>query len=393
MNKLFLQHGVDMKDYTSQKEKRKIREKIWKEMKEQGIERYPYAWGRIPNFDGATEAASRLARVREFKEAEYVFVAPDSPQKPVRTLALLQGKMVVMPTPRLKSGFLLISPEEEGKGKKEDISSIRGALLHGKKISIVDIPLIDFIVQGAVAVDRTGNRVGKGGGYGDREIALLQKHGKIDKTKLAVTVHDMQVVEFFPQDPWDFTADIIVTPTRILRTAKKRQESLSKQLSYILRHHPPETISGDGYCDVEECVALLRSWFNVSKEDLVSVVSSDKKGRFQMEGDKIRALYGHSHPVSIDLPVADIPVLYHGTSPRAAHRILVEGLKPQKRLKVHLSPTVSMAREVGKRHCDNPVILEINVSHALESGIFIEKASDTVYVTDHIPPQYITWYE
>ncbi|MBU7031229.1 MAG: RNA 2'-phosphotransferase [Theionarchaea archaeon] len=381
-----------MKDYTSQKGKQEIREKIWKEMKEQGIERFPYAWGRIPNFDGATEAASHLERVREFREAEIIFVAPDSPQKPVRKLALLLGKMVVMPTPKLKSGFLLISPEE-GKGKKEDTSSIRGALLHGKKINIVDIPLIDFIVQGAVAVDRTGNRVGKGGGYGDREIALLQEHGKIAKAKLAVTVHDMQVVEFSPQDSWDFTVDIIVTPTRILRTSKKRQEALSKHLSYILRHHPPETISGDGYCNVEECVALLRSRFNVSKEDLVSVVSSDKKGRFQMEGDRIRALYGHSHPVSIDLPAADIPVLYHGTSPEAAHRILVEGLKPQKRLKVHLSPTVSMAREVGKRHCDNPVILEINVSHALESGISIEKASDTVYVTDQIPPHYITRYE
>jgi 5-formyltetrahydrofolate cyclo-ligase len=368
-------------------EKQELREKIWKKMKEQGIEQFPYAWGRIPNFMEALKAASRLTTVTEYRKAETVFVAPDSPQRPVRQRALLDGKTVVMPTPRLKSGFLLIHAE---RGKEKHASSIRGAYSHGKKIPIEAVPSIDFVVQGAVAVDRIGNRLGKGGGYGDREIALLQDHNKISHAKIAVTVHDIQVAEFLPQDPWDFTVDIIVTPTRILRTQNMRREALSKYMSYILRHHPPEEMSEDGFCMIDECVSLLQSRFNATEEDVLSIVSSDKKGRFQVRGEKIRALYGHSHPVSIDLPPAHIDVLYHGTSPEAADMILKEGLKPQERLKVHLSPTTHMAGDVGRRHCSNPVILKIDATQALKDGISIEKASEVIFVSDFIPPGYIS---
>jgi 5-formyltetrahydrofolate cyclo-ligase len=368
-------------------EKQEIRETVWKEMKTRNLERFPYAWGRIPNFKGAKTAASRLITLKEYQEAKIIFVAPDSPQRPVREQALMDEKILIMPTPRLKSGLLLIHPEN---GKERQASSIKGAHIHGKKIPIERIPVIDLVVQGAVAVDRMGNRLGKGGGYGDREIALLENHQKIPQSRIAVTVHDIQVIEYVPPDRWDFTVDIIVTPTRIVRTQNKRQEAISKYMSYILRHHPPESMSRDGFLSIAECVTLLQSRFNVRTEDVLSIASSDRKGRFQIKKGKIRALYGHSHPVSIDLAPAHIDVLYHGTSPQAAQQILKEGLNPRRRQKVHLSPTRDSAREVGYRHCNNPVILHIDAQRALQEGITIEKASETVYVTDHIPPAYIS---
>jgi 5-formyltetrahydrofolate cyclo-ligase len=369
------------------KEKQEIRETIWKEMKIQNLEQFPYAGGRIPNFKGARTAASRLTTLKEYRKAETIFVAPDSPQRPVREQALIDEKVVIMPTPRLKSGVLIIRPE---KGKERQASSIKGAYTHGNPLSIEKIPAIDLVVQGAVAVDRMGNRLGKGGGYGDREIALLENHHKIPQAEIAVTVHDMQIVEHVPQNSWDFTVDIIVTPTRTLRTQSRRREAISTYMSYILRHRPPESMSEDGFISLEECVTLLQSRFNVMKEDVISIVSSDKKGRFQVEGSRIRAVYGHSHPVSIDLAAAHIAVVYHGTTPGAAQQILKEGLNPRGRQKVHLSSTRKSAREVGYRHCDTPVVLRIDAHRAQKEGIVIEKASETVYVTDHIPPQYIS---
>lgn len=62
--------------------KQEIRERIWKEMKKKKIERFPYSWGRIPNFEGAEKAAAALSSLEEFRNAETVFVAPDSPQRP-----------------------------------------------------------------------------------------------------------------------------------------------------------------------------------------------------------------------------------------------------------------------------------------------------------------------
>ncbi|MBU7017319.1 MAG: RNA 2'-phosphotransferase [Theionarchaea archaeon] len=367
-------------------EKKCIREKIWKEMKKGLIERFPYAWGRIPNFEGAEKAAQRLAALEEFKKAKIIFVAPDSPQKLVRELVLTHGKILVMPTPRLKSGFILLKPK---KGLEKKASSIKGAFKLGNLVSITEVPEVDFVVQGAVAVDLLGGRLGKGGGYGDKEVALLRKHKKIVTAQISVTVHDIQVVEKLPQDEWDFTVDIIVTPTRVIRTSQIEREDVSKCMSYYLRHHPPRTMSRDGFVLLDELVTLVQERYTVDEEYITSIVETDTKGRFQLQDRKIRALYGHSYPVDIDLPLADIDLLYHGTTEKAAQSILKEGLKPKGRQKVHLSPTPDTAGEVGMRRCRTPVILQIDVRRALKNCIIIEKASDLVYVADFVPPEYI----
>ena len=367
-------------------EKRCIREEIWKEMKQKHIERFPYAWGRIPNFEGAEKAAQRLAALEEFQKAQTIFVAPDSPQKFVRELVLTQGKVLVMPTPRLKSGFILVEPK---KGLEIKASSIKGAFTCGNHIPIFKVPEVDFVVQGAVAVDLLGGRLGKGGGYGDREVALLRKHKRIISAQIAVTVHDIQVLEKLPQNEWDFTVDIIVTPTQVIRTLQTKREDVSKCMSYYLRHHPPVSISKDGFVLLNELVTLVQEKYTVDEEFIISVVETDSKGRFQIQDRKIRAVYGHSYPVTIDLPLADIDILYHGTTEKAAQNILKEGLKPKGRQKVHLSPTPDIAIEVGRRRCKNPTILQIDAKNALKDNITIKKASNLVYVADFIPPRYI----
>ena len=359
-------------------------------MKKKKIEKFPYAWGRVPNFKGAERAAAKISQLKEFQNAKTVFVAPDSPQKPVRELVLVRKKVLVMPTPKLKSGFLLVEPV---KGTEKKASSIKGAFSYGKATPIEHIPVVDLVVQGAVAVDFFGGRLGKGGGYGDREVALLQEHKKIPKAKVAVTVHDVQVVEKLPQNEWDFTVDIIVTPSRIVRTGHTKKEAVSKYMSYYLRHHPPEAVSEDGFIHLDELVNLVQEKYNVNKEFIVSVVEKDSKGRFQIEKNRIRALYGHSYPVLIELPPSDIDILYHGTTEKAASQILKEGLTPMGRQKVHLSPTPEVAVEVGKRKCDRPVILVIDAKKALKDNITIEKASNSVYVADFIPPEYISQAE
>ncbi|MBU7013045.1 MAG: RNA 2'-phosphotransferase [Theionarchaea archaeon] len=382
-----------MNSNTTAERKQKMREKIWKKMKKKKIERFPYAWGRIPNFKGAEHAAEKVAELEEFQNAYTIFVAPDSPQRRVRELVLVRKKLLVMPTPRLKSGFLVVTPIT---GKERKASSIKGAFTYGERFSVEEIPAVDFVVQGAVAVDCTGGRLGKGGGYGDREIAVLQEHGKMSSALIAVTVHDVQVVKELPQDEWDFTADIIVTPTRVIdlyverEAVPKKKEAVSKYMSYVLRHHPPETMMKNGFLPLDDLLRLVQKKYDVDIKFIQSVVKSDEKERFQIRNNKIRAIYGHSVPVLIPLPEADIDILYHGTTENAAHHILKEGLQSKGRQKVHLSPTVKVAVEVGKRKCKNPVVLQINVRKASKEGVPIEKASDLVYVADFIPPEYIS---
>jgi 5-formyltetrahydrofolate cyclo-ligase len=197
--------------------KQEIRERIWSEMERKGIATFPLpCFGRIPNFKGAELAALKLQSVNEYKGASSIMVCPDSPQAPVRRMALLDGKLLVMPTPGLKFGYLIIKPDKV-KGREKEASTIKGAFKYGERTNAP--PLLDLIVEGSVAVDLNGYRLGKGKGFGDREISLAEDLAK-RSIIVITTVHDIQIVEFVPREKHDKRVDIIITPTRIIRTPK-----------------------------------------------------------------------------------------------------------------------------------------------------------------------------
>ena len=72
-----------------------------------------------------------------------------------------------------------------------------------------------MIVEGSVAVDTHGHRLGKGRGYGDMELSTLKE--MFGEIPIISTVHDMQVVKAVPFEEKDEKISIIVTPTRIIR--------------------------------------------------------------------------------------------------------------------------------------------------------------------------------
>ena len=206
-------------------EKHRIRQRIWRLLEERGVARFPLpVTGRIPNFQGAEVAAERLAQLAEFSRARVVKVNPDSPQKPVRLRALLLGKKVIMPSPRLRRGFILLDPACIPRYAYPAAATIRGAFRYGRELSVDEIPHVDLIVVGSVAVAPNGARLGKGGGYSELEYGILRSLERIHAdTPVATTVHDLQIVDELPQEPHDVAVDIIVTPTRVLRVANARK--------------------------------------------------------------------------------------------------------------------------------------------------------------------------
>jgi len=210
-------------DSTIRKRKQEIREYIWKLMEEKNITRFPRpVFGRIPNFIGADKAAERLLELDVFKEAEVIFVNPDSPQKHVRYRVLLSGKKLVMATPRLRKGFWILDPERIPRAKYNLASTIKGASIFGKTTSNLDNYHIDLKVAGSVAVTKDGARVGKGGGYSDLEFGILTQYGWIsDETQIVTTVHDIQIVKSIPMTKHDVPIDIVATPTQTIFTNHK----------------------------------------------------------------------------------------------------------------------------------------------------------------------------
>jgi len=195
--------------------KKMLREKIWNKLERKGVARFPLpCYGRVPNFDGSDRAAEKVRFLGEWKKAKVIFASPDYAQQKVREYILLDGKLLVMASPRLKQGYVVIDPKNV-KGKEGFASTIKGAFKYGKTVSAQDIPRPDLIVEGSVAVDMQGYRLGKGHGYGDVEIKTLKR--MFGAVPILTTVHDMQIVENVPFEEKDEKITIIVTPTKIIR--------------------------------------------------------------------------------------------------------------------------------------------------------------------------------
>jgi len=202
-------------------DKQALRERVWDELEESGEARFPYPpHGRIPNFAGADAAADRLAETDAWRAADAIKSNPDAPQLPVRRAALRAGKTVYMAVPRLRDEkcFLRLDPAEI-----DDIdhaTTISGSAEVGMQVAPEEMPQIDLIVAGSVAVTDEGARVGKGEGYSDLEYGVLQAFELVDEsTAVATTVHERQVVdEAVPVDDHDVPLDLVVTPERTIRT-------------------------------------------------------------------------------------------------------------------------------------------------------------------------------
>lgn len=123
------------------KSKKLLRERIWRGLTEKKVAVFPLpVFGRVPNFVGSDKAADRLSQLAEWKDAQVIFANPDAAQRRVRESALKEGKVLVMASPRLKHGFIVISPDTV-KGKEKYASTIRGAFEFGKKPWIFQSPI------------------------------------------------------------------------------------------------------------------------------------------------------------------------------------------------------------------------------------------------------------
>lgn len=193
-------------------------------MEEKGVALFPGAQGRIPNFKGADWTIKVLPELAEWQKAHVIKSNPDSPQRPVRYLALNSGKIVYMAVPRLreKKCFVKLDPSMIRADNFFQASTIKGSFHHGIQVDPEEIPQVDLIVAGSVAVNRKGSRVGKGGGYSDLEYAIGREFGFIKEDVVILsTVHPSQIVdEDLPETDHDFRIDFIVTPSEIIPTCR-----------------------------------------------------------------------------------------------------------------------------------------------------------------------------
>ena len=174
-------------------------------------------------------------------------------------------------------------------------------------------------------------------------------------------------------------------------------DHLGRVMTGILRHFPDRyhlTVDEHGWISLAQIVRAVsqqhRAYHWLRVHHLVAIAESDPKGRYEVRDDRIRATYGHTLDISLDLPTENVPDhLYFPVTGEEAALVLEVGLRPSDRKKVHLSKTAGDARAAGAVRTPEPVILEIDAKRARAGGLVIMQAGKTVFLTDQVPPEFL----
>lgn len=160
-----------------------------------------------------------------------------------------------------------------------------------------------------------------------------------------------------------------------------------KRLSFLLRHDIEYNFDKNGWREIKD---LIKN-HNYTFDELVEIVDTDDKKRYEFNSDKtkIRARQGHSIDVDVELKET-IPtdILYHGTATKFLESIYDKGILKCKRKYVHLSKDEETAVKVGQRH-GKPFVLKIDAKKMVEDGCKFYLSNNDVWLTDYIDKKYI----
>lgn len=170
---------------------------------------------------------------------------------------------------------------------------------------------------------------------------------------------------------------------------KELHKAKSRYLCFLLRHNPGEAnLDMDGHGWV--CLDQLMENTGLTQVQISEIVETDKKQRYKIDSNRIRANQGHSIDIELELEFKIPPeFLYHGTSWHSLSHIMLTGISKCERNHVHLSTDFDTAISVGARH-GRPAVLKVHSSDMAQNGYEFYISENLVWLTDSVPAQYLT---
>ena len=171
---------------------------VWDALERTRLCRFPLPpHGHCPNFVGAKQAAEQLLRHPQLQERGVLIVGPERVLLPLRKLAL-------------QSGMTLYVPHQKKEGWYWKLTDVAGARLSA--MPQTGEPKLQptgaqAAVLACVAADRSGNRLGKGYGWGARGLSL-----PLPQYTLA---HPLMLQDALPCPP-DSWVHLIATPHEVI---------------------------------------------------------------------------------------------------------------------------------------------------------------------------------
>jgi 5-formyltetrahydrofolate cyclo-ligase len=183
--------------------------------------------GRLPflSANDAGRTAERLRSIPEYRDASMVLVSLHPSLRQAGLNALADRKKLVLPTPGLQKGFVLIDPVTVPPPKRT--MAVRPLLRNpfGTKLSYQEslVPPIDLLICEGLFIGADGTCMGDGNGHLDLQFAILSTLGWLAVAPQVIAlVDDEQILPSVPAGPTDVGVHCIVTPRQVLRTGCTR---------------------------------------------------------------------------------------------------------------------------------------------------------------------------
>ncbi len=146
--------------------------------------------------------------------AAYVSIGTEPGTGPLLEGLRAAGRRVVLPV--LRPDFDLDWAVYDG---PDDLERARAGLLEprGERLGLEAVATADVVLTPGMAVDRSGMRIGKGGGCYDRALGRVPVG-----TFVCCLLYDDEIVEEVPAGPHDRRVTAVATPSGISRLTRRR---------------------------------------------------------------------------------------------------------------------------------------------------------------------------
>ncbi len=169
----------------------------------------------LPEAKTAASAAiaARVQALSSFERARCVLLTlpyrSEWDTRPLFASAIAAGKTVALP--RVDGASRMLELHAAQDIRRDTAPGYRGIPEPLPELPRVDIATVDWVLVPGVAFDVRGRRLGYGGGFYDRLLALFD-----DAVPRIAGAFDLQVIAEVPAAPHDLVVDAIATQSRLL---------------------------------------------------------------------------------------------------------------------------------------------------------------------------------
>ncbi len=176
---------------------------------------------------------------------------------------------------------------------------------------------------------------------------------------------------------------------------QKQIEQFAKFSAYVLGRHPDEfglVLNDNGYIKIKEFIQAVTEtdgWRHIRNSHINDMLLMLDNPPVEVDQNRIRAIDRSrlDHYIKCDNPPK---LLYACIKHKSYISVLDKGIRPTVHASVICSKDQKMAKLIGRRRDNQPILLTVHVRNMLKQGYEFLHAGDMLYLTDFIPPDCFT---